>query len=325
MMGVIESSEAFTASRHIPLSKIVFQLQPVPPFRLDLTVWALRRRPHNLLDRWDGHTYRRVFPVYDQPVEVAVTQIGPAESPRLQVEASNSEPHWEWASILTSQLTKILGLSADLAPFYRLAAEDERLQHLAERWRGFKPPQFPTLFESLVNAIACQQLSLTMGIHLLNRLATTYGPALPGKDESLPAFPRPADLADLEADDLRVLGFSRNKSIALIELARGFRYGNSSLDNLDKMENSEARSRLLDLRGIGRWSAEYALLRGLGRWSVFPGDDVGARRYLETWLQPAEPLNYQEVQRQLARWQPFAGLIYFHLLLSRLAEEGHIF
>jgi DNA-3-methyladenine glycosylase II len=322
MMTGGEPSLALKASHHMPVSEIVFQLQPVPPFRLDLTVWGLRRRPHNLVDRWDGQTYRRVLPVSDQPVEVAVTQIGPAESPRLRVEASNSQPHWEWASMLTSHLVKMLGLSADLAPFYHLAAQDERLQPLAERWRGFKPPQFPTLFESLVNAIACQQLSLTMGIHLLNRLATAYGPSLPGKEEPRPAFPRPADLADLEPDDLRALGFSRNKSIALLELARSFRDASGHLENLDSLEKSEVMNRLLALRGIGRWSAEYVLLRGLGRWSVFPGDDVGARRRLETWLQPGEPLNYQEVRRRLAPWQPFAGLIYFHLLLSHLAEEG---
>jgi DNA-3-methyladenine glycosylase II len=325
MMGVGEPSPAVKTSQHMPVGEIVFQLRPVPPFRLDLTVWALRRRPHNLVDRWDGQTYRRVLPVDDQPVEVAVTQISPAESPLLRVEATNARPHWEWASILTAHLVKMLGLSADLASFYHLAAQDGRLHPLAERWRGFKPPQFPTLFEALVNAIACQQLSLTMGIHLLNRLATAYGPALPGKKESGPAFPRPADLAGLEPDDLRVLGFSRNKSMALIELARGFRDGLGNLEGLDSLEKSEAMSRLLALRGIGRWSAEYVLLRGLGRWSVFPGDDVGARRHLEIWLQPGETLNYQGVRRQLARWQPFAGLIYFHLLLSRLAEEGRFF
>ncbi len=322
MMGMGGARVAFKGSRQMPAGEIVFKLQPVPPFRLDLTVWALRRNPYNLVDRWDGQTYRRVLLMYDQPVEVAVTQISPAESPLLLVEASSSHSHWEWASILTAHLVKMLGLSADLAPFYHLAAQDERLHPLAERWRGFKPPQFPTLFEALVNAIACQQLSLNMGIHLLNRLATAYGPALPGKEESGPAFPRPTDLSGLEPDDLRSLSFSRNKSIALIELARSFRDGPGNLENLASLENSQALSRLLALRGIGRWSAEYVLLRGLGRWSVFPGDDVGARRRLETWLQPAEPLNYQEVRRQLARWQPFAGLIYFQMLLSRLAEEG---
>ncbi|MBV8610422.1 MAG: hypothetical protein JO034_23555, partial [Singulisphaera sp.] len=43
------------------LSQIGFPLKPVPPFRLDLTVWTLRRRPDNAVDRWDGQTYRRVL------------------------------------------------------------------------------------------------------------------------------------------------------------------------------------------------------------------------------------------------------------------------
>jgi DNA-3-methyladenine glycosylase II len=69
----------------------------------------------------------------------------------------------------------LLGLQVDLEPFYRLAATDVRLSALAERFRGLKPPRFPTLFEALVNAIACQQITLTFGIRLLNRLAERYG------------------------------------------------------------------------------------------------------------------------------------------------------
>jgi hypothetical protein len=43
------------------MSRTTFHLEPVPPFRLDLTVWTLRRRPDNAVDRWDGQTYRRVL------------------------------------------------------------------------------------------------------------------------------------------------------------------------------------------------------------------------------------------------------------------------
>ena len=62
-----------------------FVLSPRPPFRLDLTVWLLRRRPHNLVDRWDGRTYQRVLIVKDEPVLVTVFQTGSPEGPRLQV------------------------------------------------------------------------------------------------------------------------------------------------------------------------------------------------------------------------------------------------
>jgi len=227
-------------------------------------------------------------------------------------------------AILSPLLTRMLGLHADLAPFYRLATADDRLRPLVQRFRGFKPPRYTSVFEALVNAIACQQLSLDLGIHLLNRLAAAYGPVFQGPVEPRLAFPRPQDLASLSPEAFRALGFSRSKGNAIIELARSLTSGSLDLENLDNLEESEAVTRLLALKGVGRWSAEYVLLRGLGRWSVFPGDDVGARRHLSAWLHPAEPLDYEKVHRLLARWHPYAGLIYFHFLLSGLAEKGHI-
>ena len=65
------------------MSENTFFLEPVPPFRLDLTVWALRRHPDNAVDRWDGKTYRRVVPLSGLPVELAVEQVSPPEAPRL--------------------------------------------------------------------------------------------------------------------------------------------------------------------------------------------------------------------------------------------------
>jgi hypothetical protein len=77
-------------------------------------------------------------------------------------------------------------------------------------------------------------------------------------------------------------------------------------------------------RGVGRWTAEYVLLRGLGRVHVFPGDDVGARNNLRRWLRLKRTLDYEGVRRVLARWSSHAGLVYFHLLLDRLAEAGYL-
>jgi DNA-3-methyladenine glycosylase II len=320
-MGSRKTNLAFKGSQNTPMREIVFQLKPVPPFRLDLTVWALRRQAGNLVDRWDGRTYRRTLLVRDEPVEVAVTQTGPAEAPLLRVEAVNTQPHLEWASVIATHLVKMLGLQADLAPFYRLAGADQRLGPLVERWRGLKPPRFPSVFEALINAIACQQINLTVAVQLLNRLAA-YGPAGGVAGEPGPAFPRPTDLAGLTPDALRDLGFSGNKGAAIIEVAGSCADHAQDLENLDNLETSAAMSRLLALKGIGRWSAEYVLLRGLGRWSVFPGDDAAASRHLQKWLKLPEPPDYQEVGRHLAGWRPYAGLIYFHFLLDRLADEG---
>ena len=94
------------------------------------------------------------------------------------------------------------------------------------------------------------------------------------------------------------------------------------MEGLDRFDDDEVVSRLTSLGGIGRWSAEYVLLRGLGRLNAFPGDDVGARNNLAPWLGLEPPLDYVAVKRALARWQPYSGMIYFHLLLGRLQANG---
>ncbi len=306
------------------MSRGTIFLEPVPPFRLDLTVWTLRRRPDNAVDRWDGQTYRRILPLPTRPVEVTVTQIGPPEAPQLRIAVEGQPLRAPLKAAVISALERLLGLRIDLTAFYRFAAHQGHLAQLARRFQGMKPPRFATGFECIVNAIACQQVTLTLGIRLLNQLAANYGLALRESDEAAHAFPRPEDLTDLRPEQLRQFGFSRQKGHAMIELARSITEGRFNLDELAELPDDEAVERLCGLRGVGRWTAEYALLRGLGRTNVFPGDDVGARNNLQRWLHLAGPLDYEGVQQTLARWRRFGGLIYFHLLLDRLEEAGYL-
>jgi DNA-3-methyladenine glycosylase II len=301
-----------------------FFLEPAAPFRLDLTVWTLRRRPHNVIDRWDGETYRRTLTLAGTPIEVAVIQTGPPETPRIRVTVHGSPLRSEGKQLVTAALERLLGLRTDLTAFYRLASLDTELGLLAQRFRGMKPPRFLSVFEGVVNAIANQQVTLTVGILLLGRLSEGHGLAVVGEGGSAHAFPRPEDLAPLAPEALRQLGFSRQKGLAMIELAQNSDDEHAHLERLTALPDEEVVASLCRLRGVGRWSAEYVLLRTLGRLHVFPGDDVGARNNLQRWLSLAKPLDYAGVGHVLARWQPYQGLIYFHLLLNGLADAGHL-
>lgn len=307
--------------RASPFKSLTFSLDPVPPFRLDLTVWVLRRRPDNAVDLWDGRTYRRTVVLEGEPVGIDVTQIGPPEEPRLQVAATGHRLPAGVQQTLSKLLERMLGTTIDLSPFYRLVADDARLGPLVARFHGVRPPRFPTLFEAVLNGVACQQVTLTQGIRLLNRLVESYGIGVdePGEPRS---FPRPEDLATVDPGALRGLGLSHQKARATVELAYAISSGQLDLEGLAEAGDQEAVSRLLSLRGVGRWTAEYVLLRGLGRVHVFPGDDVGARNNLQRWLNLPGPPDYEEIQRLLARWSPYQGLVYFHLLLGRLTRAG---
>ena len=82
----------------------------------------------------------------------------------------------------------------------------------------------------------------------------------------------------------------------------------------DRAPDQPARHRALD--------REYVLLRGLGRLHIFPGDDVGAHNKLRHLFGIDTALDYDAVHRLVARWQPYAGVVYFHLLLDSLSTAG---
>jgi DNA-3-methyladenine glycosylase II len=168
-----------------------FEIEPRGPFRLDLTAWALRRRSHNAVDRWDSARYERVVSLAGGPVALSVTQVAGPDAPRLSVLLAGRHIEQRAEALASGTLSRLLGLSVDLSPFAAMAARDPLLGPLAARMRGLKPPRFPTVIEALVNGVACQQLSLAVGIHLLNRLATGRGKARSDAPDSPHAFPVP--------------------------------------------------------------------------------------------------------------------------------------
>lgn len=281
-----------------------FEIGVAPPFRLDLAVWALRRRDHNAVDRWDGSSWRRVVEHGNRAGELTVHQEQRRRTSVLVVELRQrgGEPDETQLASGRALVTKMLGLDADIWGFYARAEHDRHLSLLAIRFAGMRPPRFATNFEALANAVTCQQLSLDLGIHLLNRLATRYGPRveIPGGPVG---FPGPGAIAGADAPQLRALGFPKHKAVGLVTLARKVASLAVDLEDVDSLDIAEARSALAGLPGIGRWSADYTLLHGLGRLEVVPGHDAVTRS---------------------REWWPYGGLVHFHLLLDSLAAAGHI-
>ena len=302
-------------------NKIQFTIPVKPPFRLDLTTWALRRRHKNIIDRWDGKRYSRVFTTEDTVSLVIVEQTN-AEELNVIIESSNIKKNTECD--IKNLLQKMLGTKVDLKKFYKMSQKDEHLKLLIKTFRGVRPPRFPSIFEALLNSISCQQITLDLGILLLNRLSENYGKKFESNEEIFYAFPEPEDLQNVEAEELRKLGYSFNKAHAIIELSKQIVDKKLILPNLENSTNKEIVKYLVRIRGIGRWSAEYALLRGFGRIDIFPGDDVGAQKNLMQLMQLSKRPDYDQIHKLTEVWNPYAGLVYFHLLLEKLQKKNFI-
>jgi len=307
---------------------VTTEIQAAAPFRLDLTAMALQRRRHNRIDVWDGTVLRRVMPasssggVLSTPFLVEISSPGRDDGVRVDVTGQASEAALRQGG--EHAVTRLLGLDRDLSGFYAMAAADPRLAPLVERLRGLKPPRYPGLFEGLMNAVPCQQVTLTLGLQLLERLARSYGPRLPFLEEFQGAgplaLPSADTLAGADTDHIGAMGFSRAKARTLVELAAAVKRGDLDLAAVERLPSPEALKSLMALYGIGRWTAEYVLLRAAGRLDLYPDGDSGARNGLARFLgEPGKP-SYEWVADQVAPWSPYAGFVYLHLLVDGLTR-----
>jgi len=258
------------------------------------------------------------------PVGLAVTQSKSGARPEIEVRISAAHPR-NLKDQVAATVTRMLGLERDVSGFYRLARNDSTLRPLAERLRGMKPVRYPTVFEAFANAVVCQLISLTAGMPVLNRLAEAFGKSMSSDGTAIRSFAVAEAVARSNPDALRALGLSRQKGEYLINLARlAADQKDRDFSSIDALSDDDAIERLSAIRGIGRWTAEYVLLRGFGRIHIFPGDDVGGRNKLYEFLGETATPDYAGVRRIMERWHPYGGLIYLHLIVSGLVDNGHV-
>jgi 3-methyladenine DNA glycosylase/8-oxoguanine DNA glycosylase len=301
-----------------------FAIAAAPPFHLEATVRALQRRPTNRVNRWEGSRYWRVLSTDEGLRLVAVENRGAIDAPDLHGLVFGGPISLRTQDHIGATVQRLLGPAVDVAPFYRVARCDPRLQAATASLRGLKPPRFPTLFETIASVIPFQQVSLAAGDAVVGRLVERFGERLRLGDRVYDAFPRPERVAAIDVDALRDLGLSRAKAATLRDVARRILTGELSEARLEALPSAAAMDILLALPGIGPWSAGLILLRGLRRMEIFPDGDVGAAKNLGRLLGTDDLALGGERQALLARMGDMRGYLYFYALGWRLLHEGLI-
>jgi DNA-3-methyladenine glycosylase II len=275
-----------------------------------LTARVLRRSPRNLIDRVDDDgIWTRAIVLCDGPALLRGRQRGATIAFDAAPAGAGDR------RTIEALVTRLFSLDLDLAPFWRRVQREPGFAELARRCAGLRPQRFPTLFEALANGICCQQLSLAAGMTRLGHLAERFGLRTP--DGMRVGPPEPGGIAKARLSALRQAGLSARRAAQLRDLARlpleRFEH------ELTALPDAEARARLLELPGIGPWTADYVLLRGLGRLDVFPSGDVGAAHTLGRIL--GRVIEPPDAVRFAARFAPLRGMLYFCMLGYVLAAS----
>ncbi|MFN2387927.1 MAG: DNA-3-methyladenine glycosylase, partial [Thermoanaerobaculia bacterium] len=295
------------AGRPDPAARFLYR--PSPPYALALTASRFRRWPE-VIDRFDGRTYRRLLAVGHGGLLVTVRQTGPVGKPALSVSLRGEAARSLDARCAAERLVAVgLGAGPDVRPFYRAFRDDPLLSRPLRHFRGLRVAGTASLWEALVTAVLSQQVSLVFAYDMRRELALAFGRKARFGGETFVAFPSPARIAAQRLRTLRGFRLSGAKAGTVMRLAESFATGALSEAAIAGLPDDEAIARLVEIKGVGAWTAEIGLLRGQGRADIFPGGDLGVVKYLATrLLGHPERVTEREMRDFAERWRPYRGL-----------------
>ncbi len=182
---------------------------------------------------------------------------------------------------------------------------------------GFKYPTTATAFESLVDSIVEQQISIKVARTIEERLAKKFGDKLELNGTTYYAFPTPQNLTEASIADIRSCGLSQRKAEYIYGAAKMIVEGKLDLEAMKHNPDLQAIIEELDeIKGIGVWTAELTIFRGMQRLDVLPADDFGIRRVISHYYCGGKPIKAAEARKIAEAWGSWSGLAAFYLLAA---------
>ena len=177
--------------------------------------------------------------------------------------------------------------------------------------RGYRIVGQPDLFESLVWAVIGQQINLSFAYTLKQRFVESFGYREIAQNKTFYLFPKPEEVAKLNDADLLPLQFSKQKSKYVVEIAKAFVNQEVSKESIAKLSFEEAKEKLMSIKGVGNWTANYALMKTFRYPNAFPLEDAGVHNAIKNIKRMKEKSTLDQVRRIFKKykgWEAYATL-----------------
>ena len=278
---------------------VAVELAVREPFDLAPTLAFLSARAVAGVEHADDTTYCRALALPRGHGVVAV--LGTARTGgRTYVRAELELQDWRDLAPAVRRVRRLLDLDADPVAIDALLGRDRALAPLVTAHPGRRVPGSSDPFETAVRAVVGQQVSVGGARTILGRITAAAGDRLAIAHDALThVFPSPDAVAAL---DEAALPMPASRRRTLVELGSRAAIGKLPLDV--GADRDEARAALLDVPGIGPWTADYVMMRGLGDPDVFLPTDLGVVRGLSA-------LGIDAARSE--RWRPWRSYAMAHV------------
>lgn len=238
----------------------------------------------------------------------------------LVVEILSGEPEAKSQEEIAVFVKDWFDLQTELTDFYLQTKYDPVLGGLLKQYQGLRLIGIPDLFEALGWAIIGQQINLTFAYQLKKRMVEAFGEKYTYGNQDHYSFPIPEMIASLKPEDLREMQFSNSKARYLINLAQAVVEGKLVKQELQLLSISEASDHLCQLKGVGPWSAHYAIMKCLRFPNAFPIADVGLHNAIKNQLKLAEKPSIEQIQELATNWKGWESYATFYLWHSLIID-----
>ena len=274
---------------------------------------ALGRDPQAITERFSGDSYEAAVRIAGVPALLTLKLSDRRVGVRIDLPRSPAESP---AIAAHGIAVGLLGLDQDAGAFVRLAGR-LGLSRLVKGHAGLRISQTHSVFDGLLWAIIGQQINFPFACLLKRRLIERTGSALglsrTGPAGDLIAPPEPGDVAEVPAEDLLAMQFSRQKADYLTGVSRMVASGDLDLQKLRLQSATRVERTLLEVRGLGPWSVNYLMMRSLGFADCVPLGDTGVTSGLTALLRLEERPDIDATRRLMAVFSPYRSLATAHL------------
>lgn len=172
---------------------------------------------------------------------------------------------------------------------------DKILYQVIKSVGEYKIKQTKNPYESLVEAIITQQLSGATANSISKKFRQIYSKK----------FPSPRDVVKTPSITLHKAGLSKMKVNYIKDLSKKIDSGKLDLKSLKNLSDEDVVSTLIQVRGIGQWTAEMFLIFSLGRLDVLPVGDLGLQKGIQRLYSLEKSPSKKQIEKIATRWRPF--------------------
>jgi DNA-3-methyladenine glycosylase II len=296
-----------------------FTMRALAPFNFDLTAEIFSSGDPEIRSYSNG-VFHQVLKINGDLVLIEVSSVGTVDKPELLVVLKSNIAITSLEQKAAGKMVELIfNFDFNLNSFYHDVKDDHVMHHISQQLYGLKNPTTPTVFESLVDSIVEQQISIKVAHTIEQRLAKKFGETIIIEGNKYFVYPTPQSISDVSISEIQQVGLSMRKAEYIHGVSKLIADGKLDLEKMKNQKNpSDIIAELDEIKGIGVWTAELTMLRGMQRLDALPADDFGIRRVISRYYCGGKPIKADEARGIAEAWGRWKGLAAFYLIIAEV-------